>query len=249
MSTSCLSPVAPDVHPRATAAGPRPGRTGAGVTYVVLCCLASVLLIAAGAAAWSEVTGPRQPAVVGLDETMSMAGLDVVVSRFERRADAVAGVNAKKQPMSGPAMPMNAPLTGGEPQASGTTDKPDMPGMSGMSGMSGMAGALKEGEERIDIDISLQNSSDETLPSLDPSRLELMSDGRPVPLLQPTKSDVTVTPLSAGHAMAGTVNFIIPQGTTPLELRYRGQASIVVLETATDPSEHGAGPQDGPAKH
>lgn len=115
--------------------------------------------------------------------------------------------------------------------------------------MSGMAGALKDGEERIDVDISMQNSGDEAVPSLDPTQLELLSNGRPVPLLQPTRSDVTVTLLPAGYAMAGTVNFIISQGTAPLELRYRGEKSVVILESSTVASGHGEASQGGPAPH
>lgn len=253
MSTACLSPHAPTLHDRVAPGEPRPRRTRTGAVHAAVVGLAVMLTIGGGAAAWSEVTGPQQPTTVGLEDRTSMGGLEVVVSRFERRADAVAGVNTSKQPMSGPAMPMLTPQVDTKPQpgdpAPGETGGAGMAGMSGMPGMSGMAGALKEGEERIDVDLSMQNPGDEAAASLDPTKLELLSDGRPVPLSQPTKSDVTVTTLPAGYAIAGTVNFIIPQGTAPLELRYRGETSVVVLESSTAAPEHRTASEGSASQH
>lgn len=248
MSAPCLASRAPTLHGRVTDCGLRPGRTRIGVAHVALWCLALLLTIAGAAATWSELTGPQRPVKVGLQTRTSMGGLEVTVLRFERRADAVAGVHAAKQPMNGPAMPMLMPQPNPpQPAASAFGKRPDT-GMAGMAGMSGMAGALEEGEERIDVDITMQNRGDEAVASLDPTQFELLSQGRLVPLRQPTKSDLTVTPLPIGFAMAGTLNFIIPQGTALLELRYRGEASAVILESATADPGHGT-PRSGAGEH
>ena len=249
MSAPCLAPRAPTLHGRVTTSGPRPGRTRTGAAHVILWCLALLLATAGGAATWSELAGPQRPTQVGLQQRTSMGGLDVAVRRFDRRADAVAGVNTAKQPMSGRAMPMLTPQVNPPEPRGGVSSKRPETGMAGMAGgMSGMAGALKAGEERIDVDITMQNRGDEPAASLDPTQFELLTQGRPVSLKQPTKSDLSVTPLPTGYAMAGTLNVIIPQGTAPLQLRYRGEGSVIVLESPTTTPGH-MPPHGGVGQH
>lgn len=190
---------------------------------VSLAVVVTALALLTGAA-FAVFTVRSAPLTAGVGTSVPVAGLELTVVDFSRRIDAVAGVNAEKMPLSGPAMPMGS--MGGmradeaEPAADGA-----------MPAMPGMAGMLVKGQERVDVSVAVRNGQDEAV-KLEAQRFELFSNGEAVPLLQPTASDLTAPSVPPGFTTSGMLTFVIPEGTAPLELRYGGETSRVVLDTS-----------------
>jgi hypothetical protein len=213
MSQATRAPRRPSTAPGAAA----PARRAVPGAIVVLATAA--VLGGAGLAAHERLDRAGEPVLVG--QSVSFAELRVAVVGVERRVDAVAGVNAKPLPMSGPAMPMGMGMSA-----------------QGMAGMPGMAGMLHPGEERLDVRLEVLNDGDRAS-ALAAAEFRLTSRGRPVPLLQPSTSEIRGD-LAPGFSVAGTVTFVIPEGTAPLELHYAEDRAGVLLDA--DEARPGASP-------
>jgi hypothetical protein len=220
-------------RPRAAAA---PRRRAAAVLGAV--ALGAVALVAgAGAVVWQQVVDP-EPFSVAVGTPVPADGLVLTVEDFGRRADATMGVNTAQQPLTGPAMPMGSGQVG--TGGADTTGQGSTGAGSSMAGMPGMAGMLEHGQERVDVAVVVGNDDDGT-EVLDPSRFVLYSDGAPVDLLAPTTTTLAQTPLADGARMAGNLTFVVPVGTTPLQLGYGDEPARVLLERAADapaPADH-----------
>ena len=218
MTTALLLPPT-RVTPRGTARTDARSRRPA----VLLAGLALLTVTGTGAAGvvLQRDAPPAVPTQAPVGATVPVGGLELTVTRFERRADAMTGTGTAKQPMSGPAMPMNDPAgmggTGG------------MAGMAGMAGMPGMAGMLEHGQERVDVSVVVRGSTGRPV-RVDPDRFRLYSGGVPVELLQPTVSTLSRTALPRGSAMRGGVVLVVPEGTRPLELAYGDEPARVLLD-------------------
>ena len=212
MTTALLPPtrVTPHRTARADARSRRPA--------VLLAGLALLTLAGTGGAAvvLQQDAPPAVPTLAAVGATVPVGGLDLTVTRFERRADAMTGTGTARQPMSGPAMPMNDPAAGAA-------------GMAGMAGMPGMAGMLEHGQERVDVSVVVRGSAGRPA-RVDPDRFRLYSGGVPVDLLQPTVSTLSRTALPRGSAMRGGVVLVVPEGTRPLELAYGDEPARIVLD-------------------
>lgn len=112
-----------------------------------------------------------------------------------------------------------------------------------MAGMPGMAGMLPEGQERVDVSLLVHNRGDSPH-ALDPAEFALVSDGEPVPMLADPVSEMTRSTIPAGARMAGTITFVVPEGTTPLRLEHPGADAAVELDTAV-PEPPGPAPRHG----
>ncbi len=226
------------------ATGPAGGRR-AGAVLVAVALGAAALIGGAGLVVQQHLLDPR-PFTVGVGSPVPVDGLVLTVADVGRRADATMGVNTAQQPMTGPAMPMGsgqlgttgADTTGTDRTGTGAAD-PAASG-SGMAAMPGMAGMLEHGQERVDVAVVVANDGDGA-EVLDPARFVLWSDGRRVDLLAPTASTLAQVPLAEGAAMAGNLTFVVPVGTTPLQLGYADEPGRVLLERAGDapaPADH-----------
>ena len=248
---SATSTLEPRTTRRPASAAPRlPRQPGAGRAgesssrrrrLVSLAVVAIVLALLAGAA-FAVVTVRNAPVTAGVGSAVPVAGLDLTVVEFSRRIDAAAGVNTEKMPLSGPAMPMGSmngmPGMGADDAAhSEDGTMPPMPGMAGM---------LEKGQERVDVSVAIRNGQDDAV-KLDAARFQLFSNGTAVPLLQPTASDLTAPSVPPGFTTSGMLTFVIPEGTAPLELRYDGESSRVVLGTSAGAAEEGSQAPHGDA--
>lgn len=236
-ATTAVAPgtVRPGAAPRSRPAGGR--RAGAVLATVVLG--AAVVVGGAGAVVWQELADP-EPFSVGLGTPVPADGLVLVVEDVGRRADATMGVNTAQEPMTGPAMPMGSGQLGAA-GADTTGQGAAAAAGSSMAAMPGMAGMLEHGQERVDVAVVVAND-DGSAEVLDPARFVLWSHGRRVDLLAPTTSTLAQVPLAEGSEMAGNLTFVVPVGTTPLELGYAGEPGRVLLEpagSAPAPADHG----------
>lgn len=204
------------VTPRRTARAAARSRRPA----VLLAGLALLTVAGTGAAGvvLQQGSPPAVPTQAPVGATVPVGGLELTVTRFERRADAMTGTGTAKQPMSGPAMPMNDPAG-----MAGTA------GMAGMAGMPGMAGMLEHGQERVDVSVVVRGSAGRPV-RVDPDRFRLYSGGVPVELLQPNVSTLSRTALPQGSAMRGGVVLVVPEGTRPLELAYGDEPARILLD-------------------
>lgn len=193
-------------------------------TSVVVVLVVMVLVATAITAVIAVRSAPYQ---VGIGQPVTYGDLQVTVVDVSRRVDAVAGVNAERMPMGGPAMPMNS-------MGAGAMDHDGQDG--GMARMPGMAGVLEAGQERIDLRVSIVNRRGAGEP-MDARAFGLSSLGRPVRLLQPTASDLPTTSVPPGFTLTGQLTFVVPEGTSPLELRYGDAAGRVLLDAA-QPGQH-----------
>lgn len=169
--------------------------------------LLSVGMLAVGAVGgWQTWLGERAeatPRVAAIGQPVRAGALAATVTGFRRLADGHAGVNSPSLPMSGPGMPM---------------------------AMGPVAGAVEKGQERIAVRVSLVNTGRDARP-YGVRDLTLTSAGRPVPLLAATRSDLLDGSLAAGFRVEATVQFVVKEGTAPLELRVAGSPTRVLLDS------------------
>ena len=202
----------------------------------------AIVLALLGGAAFAVITVRSAPLIAGMGTSVPVAGLELTVVDFSRRIDAAAGVNTEKMPLSGPAMPMGSmngmPGMGADDAAH--SEDGTMPAMPGMAGM------LEKGQERVDVSVAIRNGQDDAV-RLDAARFQLFSNGTAVPLLQPTASDLTAPSVPPGFTTSGMLTFVIPEGTAPLELRYGGESSRVVLDTSAGAADEGSQAPHGDA--
>jgi len=184
---------------------PSPRRRGA-VVAVLAAAMASLVVIAS-VVAWSALREEPDP------RTLTLDGLDVEVTEFTRRADAMMGVNTPKKKTSGPGM--------------------------SMPGMGSIPGALPHGQERVDVQVEVRNVG-QAETGLDAEAFELWSKDTQVKLLAPTVSNLAEATLSPGSRLVGTLTFVIAQGTSPLELRHSGDSRAVPLDQSTQATPHDA---------
>lgn len=178
----------------------------------------TVGMLAAGAIGgwqtWLAEQAEATPRIAAIGQSVHAGTLAASVTGFRRLADGHAGVNSPSLPMSGPGMPM---------------------------AMGPVAGAVEKGQERIAVRVTLVNTGRGARP-YGVRDLTLVSAGRPVPLLAPTRSDLVDGSLAAGFRVDGTVQFIVKQGTAPLELRVTGSPTRVLLDArGTVPTAPGTG--------
>lgn len=189
-----------------------------GVTAALLGGMTLLIVAVSGLALWYPTVAERT-ASVGAQFTVD--GLGMRVESFTRLADAMTGTNTAKLPMTGPAM-------------------------SGM-GMGAVGGGVKEGEERVLLTLVVTNDGGKPI-TFTPERMVLTSNGLPVPLRGQPTSDLSEVAVPSGAAMSGRVQFVIAEGTAPLELRFKGDPTRVVLDasigsqpqTPRQPAGHGS---------
>ena len=223
MTTTLLRTPSAPVLPAVPSTSRRPSRAA-----LLLTATAIVVAGAAGAGAVAvDRLGdpPPAPQTVSVGESVALPGVELTVSQFERRRDAMTGTGTAQQPMSGPAMPMATGASGGAHD---------------MASMPGVAGALPQGQERLDVSLVVRGTGDRAA-SLDADRFRVYSAGRPVQLLRPTVTTLTSTPLARGTAMRGGLVLVVPTGTSPLELAYGDEPARVVLEDGAAPAAPQAG--------
>ena len=174
-----------------------------GAVVAVLASVMASLVVLASVVAWSALREPADP------RTLTVDGLDVEVTTFTRRADAMMGVNTPKQKTSGPGM--------------------------SMPGMGSIPGALPHGQERVDVQVEVRNVGREAA-GLDTEAFQLWSGDTRVELLQPTASDLARVDVGPGSRLVGTLTFVVAQGTSPLTLRHASDDRSVVLEEGGAPA-------------
>ena len=183
------------------------------------------------AAVATVVTVQDAPVRAGIGTAVPVGGLELTVSSFDRRVDSMSGSNATQLPMSGPGMPTSS-MGGAAPHDDAAAEGGSMPSMAGM---------LEQGQERVDVSVSVSNTTGESA-QLDARKFRLFSGDREVELLQPTASDIAATAVPAGFTTNGKLTFVIADGTSPLELRYADETGRILLDGS-------AAEADGDAPH
>lgn len=174
----------------------------------VLAAAMASLVVIASVVTWSALRSPADPG------TLSIDGLEVEVTAFTRRVDAMMGVNTPKQRTNGPAM--------------------------SMPNMGSIPGALPHGQERVDLRVEVRNVG-RTAAGLDADLFQLWSGSTRVELLQPTVSDLTGVDVSPGSRLVGTLTFVVAEGTSPLALRHPGDEGSVTLDDSVQATSLHAG--------
>jgi hypothetical protein len=213
---------APPPAARASAAGRLPGLAGAARRYgFALAAMAAVAIGLAGLWAVGALTHghDEHSGPVALRTTAPVGDLSVAVMSVQRLRDGHAGVNSPRLPMSGPAMPM--------------------------SSMGEIGGALKAGQEQIAVTVTLRNPTDKPV-SYDAGRLLLVSKGREVPLLKPTRSTLGDGVLRPGSQISGGIFYTVKAGAAPLSLQDVKTDTVFTLDRRTSvPGSKAAAEGDG----
>lgn len=139
-----------------------------------------------------------------------LGDVDFVVDGAVRLADGHAGANSPKLPMGGPAMPM--------------------------AGSGHIQGATHEGEERISVAVRFRNRGTRPV-SYDALDIQLLASGRPAELLRPVESTLGAGLLPAGARIAGSVYFVVKDGTHDLTIRHVASTERIRVP---DDVQHGA---------
>lgn len=176
--------------------------------------LGGVLLVTGAVVTVQSALAAPPPSLVGIGQPVRGGDLEVVVRDVHRLADGHAGVNSPVLPMSGPGMAM--------PMAPGSA--PDA--------MPGMAGAVQPGQERVTVTVALHNRGSAPL-AYRPQDVRLLSRGRPVETVGAVASDLRAGELPPGARVEAVLQFVVPEGTAPLEASVRGVPSRFLLDATT----------------